>query len=478
MRCLLLVLALMTFASPLHAQAPDPQQRAVIASVERRAGELDSLSRQLWEHAEIALKEERSAKVLADYLAARGFRVERGVARMATAFIATWGQGKPVIGILAEYDALPGLSQAASEAEQRPVKAGAAGHGCGHNLLGAAAAGAAVALADALREAKREGTIVLYGCPAEETLIGKTVMARAGLFDRLDVALAWHPGTHSLVNEYPTMAIQALQVEFFGRTAHAASSPWDGRGALDGLELMEHAVALMREHVRPTARLHRIIEDGGQVFNVISEHAQARYGVRDTTLDSVQQMVGRVEKIAQGAALATETRATVTPIFGVRELWYAPTLQETMRRCLQIAGPPAFDAADQALAKRLQKAVGKPETGVRATADAREPADLPLGSTDAAEVAAIVPMAHLMVACRPEGTPNHHWNVTSAAGSPLGRKGMLAAARVLALTGLEVVRHPDLAARAKAELRAHTSSQPYRPPVPDAALDAQLSAAK
>jgi aminobenzoyl-glutamate utilization protein B len=472
------VLALLTVAAPLAAAPVDPGQRAVIAAVERRAGELDALSRQIWENPEVALGEERSAKAVADYLAGRGFRVERGVAKMPTAFIATSGQGKPVIGILAEYDALPGLSQAAGATEQRPVTAGAPGHGCGHNLLGAAAAGAAVALADALRAGRQQGTVVVYGCPAEETLIGKTVMARAGLFDRLDVALAWHPGTHTLVNENPTMAIQALQVEFFGRTAHAASSPWDGRGALDGLELMEHGIALMREHVRPTARLHRIIEVGGQAFNVISEHTRARYGVRDTTLDSVQKMVARVEKIAQGAAMATETRATVSPIFGTRETWYAPALQEAMRRAVQTAGPPAFDAADQTLAKALQKALSMPETGMRATADPREPGDLILGSTDAAEVAVIVPMAHLSVACRPEGTPNHHWNVTACAGSPLGRKGMLSAAKILALTGLEVVRHPEAIARGKAELRAHTGGKPYQPPVPDAALDAQLAVGK
>src|SRR5439155_11692965 len=168
-----------------------------------------------WEYAEVALKEERSAAALADYLAERGFRVERGVARMPTAFIATWGQGKPVVGILAEYDALPGLSQAAGETMQHPVTAGAPGHGCEHNLLGTAAVGAAVALAETLQASRMQGTVVLYGCPAEETLIGKTIMARDGLFDRLDVALAWHPGTHTLVNENPTMAIQALQVEFF-----------------------------------------------------------------------------------------------------------------------------------------------------------------------------------------------------------------------------------------------------------------------
>lgn len=473
-RSLFVILSVFLFAPTLPAATPDASQTALLAAVERRAGELAELSRKVWEYAEVALEERRSAALLASYLEARGFRVERGVARLPTAFVATWGSGPPIIGYLAEYDALPGLSQAAAVAEQRPVTEGGPGHGCAHNLLGAGVVGAAVALAETLSSELRPGTVVVYGCPAEETLIGKTVMARDGLFNRLDVAFTWHPGTHTVVNEAPTMAIKALQVEFFGRTAHAASSPWDGRGALDGLEVMEHAVALMREHIRPTARLHRIIEVGGQVFNVISEYARARYGVRDATLASVDEMVARLEKIAQGAAMATETRAKVTPLFGARETWYAPSLQELTRRCLEVAGPPGFDAADQSLARSLQKALGKPETGVRATVDPREPPDLILGSTDVAEVSAIVPLAHLMVACRPEGLPNHHWNVTACANSPLGQKGMLTAARALGLTGLEVVRRPEVVERAKAELKAHTGGKPYRPPVPDEVLDANL----
>jgi aminobenzoyl-glutamate utilization protein B len=474
-RLWLALLILLTLPSTLlAAPAPDRAQRAVLAAVDRRAVELDDLSRQLWEFAEVALAERRSAALLADYLEKQGFRVERGVARMPTAFVATAGTGKPVIGILAEYDALPALSQTAGTAEQKPVTEGAPGHGCAHNLLGAGAVGAAVALADVLRSEKLAGTVVLYGCPAEETLLGKTVMARDGLFDRLDVAFTWHPGTHTLVNENATMAIKALQVEFFGRTAHAASSPWEGRGALDGLEIMEHAVALMREHIRPTARLHRIVEVGGQVFNVISDYARARYGVRDATMESVDEMVGRVERIAAGAALASETRAKVTPLFGARESWYAPALQEVMRRALEVAGPPGFDTADQALAKSLQTALGKPETGVRNGVDPREPPDLLLGSTDVAEVCAVVPLAHLSVACRPEGLPNHHWNVTACAGSAIGRKGALTAARALALTGLEVARRPEVSKQAKAELRRRTAGRPYRPPVPDDVLDANL----
>ncbi len=280
----------------------------------------ERVSDTIWDYSETALKETKSAELLAGILEKEGFTVTRGVAGMPTAFVASAGSGAPVIGILAEYDALPGLSQKGGEGTKSPRLAGGAGHGCGHNLLGTAAAAVA---ANQTRIAKKlPGTIRVFGTPAEEQILGKAFMLRDGAFAGTEAVLAWHPGPETFVYTKPRLAVTAFDVEFFGKTAHAAANPWLGRSALDALELFEHAMALMREHIFPTARIHRVIKDGGLAANIIPDYARVQWFVRDATGASVAEMLGRIRKAAEGAALGTETKAKLNLLASTREKMY------------------------------------------------------------------------------------------------------------------------------------------------------------
>src|SRR4051795_3157741 len=256
----------------------------------------EKFSQQIWGYAETGLHEEKSAKAFEDVLEKEGFTVTKGVAGMPTAFVATAGKGEPVVAILAEYDALPGLSQKPGEPKKDPEKEGAPGHGCGHNLLGTAALAAGVAANRARIEQKLPGTIQVFGTPAEEILIGKTFMIMAGAFKNSDVVLAWHPSDKNEISVGTRLALTATEVEFFGKTAHAAAQPWLGRSSLDALELFEHAMSLMREHIQPTARIHRVIKNGGVVANIIPDYAKVQVWLRDANGQSVDEMLGRMRK--------------------------------------------------------------------------------------------------------------------------------------------------------------------------------------
>jgi aminobenzoyl-glutamate utilization protein B len=288
--CTLWVMALpgLALAAAKPTQA-NPKKEMAAAAIERHRPELVDLANQVWAFAETALKEKRSSKLLADYAEAQGFKVERGVAGMPTAFVASYGSGKPVIAVLGEYDALPGISQKA-QPEKEPLEAGAPGHGCGHNLFGAASLGAAVAVKELLAAGKLQGTVRFYGTPAEESVGGKVYMTRDGLFKDVDVVLAWHPADEITADTKSTQALVDFVVEFKGKTAHAAFDPWNGRSAMDGLELFLHGLNLMREHVRPSVRMHYVIKDGGDVPNVVPDHAAVWAWVRDTQHTSVDQL--------------------------------------------------------------------------------------------------------------------------------------------------------------------------------------------
>ena len=292
------------------------------------------------EYAETGLHEDRSATAIEDLLQKEGFKVERNVAGMPTAFIATAGSGAPVVAIMAEYDALPGLSQKPGEAKKDPEKEGAPGHGCGHNLLGTSAVAAGVAANRARMEQKLPGTIQIFGTPAEEILIGKTFMLMAGAFKNTDVVLSWHPADRNEVIQGKRLALTATEVEFFGKTAHAASSPWLGRSALDAMELFEHAMALMREHIQPTARIHRVIKNGGVVANIIPDYSKVQVWLRDANGAAVEEMIGRMRKAAEGAALGTETRSKVTVLASVRDPIGNEVLGKVMQKELERVGAP------------------------------------------------------------------------------------------------------------------------------------------
>ena len=456
-----LAFALALAAAPTARAAQPGTDTYLDATAARWEGVL----RKIWDYAETALNERQSAALLEEILEKEGFAVTRGAAGLPTAFVATAGSGAPVVAILAEYDALPGLSQKAGEAKKSPVIAGAPGHGCGHNLLGTAAVAAAVAANRERIAARLLGTIRVYGTPAEEQILGKTFLLRDGAFAGTDVILSWHPESENYLYSGRRLAITVIDVEFFGKTAHAAANPWLGRSALDAVEVFEHAMSLMREHVIPTARLHRVIKEGGLAANIIPDYARVQWFVRDENGARVNEMIGRLKKAADGAALATETTAKVTLLASTREPLYNETVSKVVQRQLERVGAPKWDASDEALAKAIQKEVGIPEIGL-----SREVLPWAAGrgasaSSDIGEVSAAFPLIELGVQTAPSGVPWHHWDVASCAAHPMGLKGMLVAAKVLASSMTDLLGDPAVMASAKAEFQKSTGGKPYVSPL-------------
>jgi aminobenzoyl-glutamate utilization protein B len=425
-----------------------------------------TLAQRIWEAPELALAEKRSSAELAATLETEGFQVTWGSGGQPTAFVATAGSGSPTIAFLAEYDALPGLSQAAGKAQREPLVPNGPGHGCGHNLLGAASVAAAVAANRERQARKLPGTIRVLGTPAEEVLFGKTFMIRDGAFQGVDAALAWHPGDLNKVVSRTRLAAAAADVEFFGRSAHASASPWLGRSALDALVLFDHAMALMREHVRPSARIHRVFTEGGAAANVIPDHTRAQYWLREATGEAVGEMMERMRRAAEGAALATGTRAEVKLLFSVRDPVPNEALDRIVQRELERVGPPPFDATDAEFARALQKELGFDQTGLAAAVLPYAPGPPGGASSDIGEVSAVVPLAELGVATRPLGTAAHHWAQTSCAAHPLGYKGMLTAAKVLAAAGVDLLGDPAALKAIRSEFAGRTKDRPYVSPLP------------
>ena len=428
-----------------------------------------AVAQKIWETPELALEEKKSSAALAAELEKEGFRVTWGSGGEATAFVATAGEGKPVVGLLAEYDALPGLSQAAGKSKKESLVENGPGHGCGHNLLGTAAVAAAIAANRARVEQKLPGTIQLFGTPAEEQLYGKTFMIRDGAFRDADVVLSWHPDDQNRVSNRTRLAATAVDVEFFGRSSHASASPWLGRSSLDALVLFDHAMSLMREHIKPTARIHRVISKGGVAANIIPDYAKGQYWLRDSTGDSVKEMLGRMRKAADGAALATETRAQVTLLCSVREPVANNTLDRLLQKELERVGPPLFDAADVAFAAAMQKELNFESAGLASAVMPYRERNGGTGSSDLAEVSAVAPLAELHVAARPLGTAAHHWAETACAAHPVGHKAMMVAAKVLASSAVELLKTPALVTAARDDFQKETKGKAYVSPfAPDA----------
>ena len=443
--------------------APPPGTDAWLDQTQARWA---AVARKIWETPELALQEKKSSAALAAELEKEGFRVAWGSGGEATAFVATAGSGKPVVGLLAEYDALPGLSQAAGKSKKEALAENGPGHGCGHNLLGTAAVAAAIAANRARIEQKLPGTIQLFGTPAEEQLYGKTFMVRDGAFRDTDVVLSWHPDDQNRVSNRTRLAATAVDVEFFGRSSHAAASPWLGRSSLDALVLFDHAMALMREHIKPTARIHRMVENGGAAANIIPDYAKGQYWLRDSTGDSVNEMLGRLRKAAEGAALATETRAQVTLLFSVREPVANDTLDRLFQKELERVGPPAFDAADLEFAKAMQKELNFEPAGLATAVMPYREKNGGTASSDIAEVSAVAPLAELNVAARPLGTAAHHWAETACAAHPIGYKAMMVAAKVMAASAVDLLADPALVKSARDDFQKETKGKPYVSPLP------------
>ena len=463
-------LVFILLSAPLMAQengTVSELKDAAIASIDSQRESLVNLSNQVWGFAETALGETQSAKLLADYAQEQGFAVERGVAGMPTAFIASFGEGKPIIGIVGEYDALPRLSQTATP-EQLAIVHGDPGHGCGHNLYGTASLGAATAIKQLIESGQIQGTLRFYGTPAEEAIGGKIYMAREGLFDDVDVMLSWHPDSKSKMNVSSSLAMVETIVEFKGRTAHAAADPWNGRSALDGLELLTHALNLLREHVKPTVRIHYAYIDGGGAPNVVPETASASVWIRDTEMESVLELYERMQAMAAGAAMAADVSASVTLISGTYSSLQNRQAAKLVHGNMMMLGNIEYDDADEAFARTLQSSMGVPSVGMDGSVQPLDlnPSELSDGSTDLADVSWVVPTIDVNVATAPVDIPWHSWGVVASAGSPIGHKGMHYAANVLATTAIDLFRSPEKVEEIKAEFAESTSGFSYKAYIP------------
>jgi aminobenzoyl-glutamate utilization protein B len=443
-------------------------KRTALEQAEELRDTTARLSHELWDLSEIALEEKRSAALLTSYLESEGFAIDSGVAGMPTAFVASWGNGRPIIGILAEYDALPGVGNAAVPERQPREDGVTSGQGCGHNLFGAASVTAAVAIKKTMEELGLPGTVRLYGSPAEETVVGKVFMARDGLFDDLDAALDWHPSDETKIRNDPGQAMNSFTVEFFGQAAHGAYDPWNGRSALDGVELLNYGVNMMREHVEPTTRIHYVIPEGGDAPNVVPEYAKVWYYVRDLSRESVERYYQRILRIAEGAALATGTTHKVSLITGVHECLMNRPMQEALQANLEEVGAIEFSADEQQFGKSLQQSLEIEEKGfigeVQPLAAEVEPVSG--GSTDVCEVSYIAPQAGFSVTTAAAKVPWHSWATTACHGTSAGVRGAVTASKVLAMTGIELLTDAELLAAAKRDFVDKSGGRTYESPIP------------
>jgi aminobenzoyl-glutamate utilization protein B len=442
-----------------------------------------ALSDNVWGMPEVCYTEARSCAEHLAELRHQGFRITENVAGIPTALMGEWGEGGPVIAFLGEYDALPGLSQEAGVAEPHPVESGGHGHGCGHNLLGSAALLAATAVKDWLADHKVPGRVRYYGCPAEEGGAAKAFMVRDGAFDDVDIAITWHPNSFWEVAVTPSLANTRADFVFTGRTSHAAASPHLGRSALDAVELMNVGVNYMREHMPSDARIHyAVLETGGIAPNVVQAHARVRYSIRARDLPGMNELVERVHKVAQGAALMTETQVEMRVVSAVSNVLLNTPLDETLHRIMEELGPPHFDAEDEDFARKIRATLTEKDIASVYHAIGMDPTDRPLadflvpldakrnplvGSTDVGDVSWVVPTAQVHAPTVAIGTPFHTWQVVAQGKSPAAHKAMVQAAKAMARLGVEALTQPALIAAAKADLNKRTARTPYVSPLPD-----------
>lgn len=447
---------------------PATAQVSVLQEVESRAEHFGKVSRTIWENPETGFQETRSAALLRDELKAEGFRITEGIGGMPTAFIAEWGSGAPIIGIIGEYDALPGLSQ--EDIAQRKARvAGAPGHGCGHNLFGAASALAAVSVRRQMEKEGLKGTIRFYGTPAEEGGGGKIYMIRAGAFRDVDVVLAWHPFDRNQSDNNPWLANISAKVRYQGKAAHAAGAPDAGRSALDGIEIMTHALNLMREHVPQETRMHYVITKGGDAANIVPENAELSIIVRHPNQQMLESLWERVLNCAQAGALATGTTMSFEVTSGYANIVPTPTLVTLLDRSLRAVGGVQYTAEEREFAEELRKQIPdlSESLALGTESEILPPRDALLSaSTDVGDVSWVAPTGHFLAATFPPGTPLHTWMSTACAGTSLGRKGMVVAAKTLALSATELFAQPELVSQAKADWAKVMQGREYRSLVP------------
>ena len=451
--------------------------------VDAKRDEFTALADRVWGMPETCYTEHRSVAEHVAELNKQGFTVTENLVGIPTAVMGEAGEGGPVIAILGEYDALPGLSQEAGVAEHRPIPGNGNGHGCGHNLLGSAAMLAATAVKDWLKATGTPGRVRYYGCPAEEGGAAKAFMVRDGAFKDVDIAITWHPNAFNEVADAASLANTRVDFAFRGRASHAAAAPHLGRSALDAVELMNVGVNYMREHMPSDARIHyAMIDSGGIAPNVVQAKARVRYSVRARELGTMLTLLERVKNVARGAALMTETEVDIHVLAAVSNLMANPPLEKAMFDTMQRLGPPAWDEADKAFAKQIQGTVGEEDlaTAYRRVGVTAKP-DTPLhdeivpmdtkrvsmiGSTDVGDVSWVVPTVQAHAATYAIGTPGHSWQLTAQGKNPAAHKGLTFVAKVMAATAVEAIADPGLVERAKADLAARTAKTPYVCPMP------------
>jgi len=442
------------------------------------------VSDEIWGYAELGLIEYKSAKLLAEELRRHGFNVETGVGGMPTAFVAVWGKGKPVIGVMGEYDALSGLSQKVKP-EKDPLEPGKPGHGCGHNIHSASAMAAAVALRYALEERKVKATVKFYGCPAEESGSGKVWMVRDGVFDGVDAVLSHHPSSMNVASLSSSLANNSVKFHYRGKTAHAAGSPEQGRSALDAIELMNIGVNFLREHVIQDARIHYIIESGGGQPNVVPDYARSWYLVRAPERDQVEHIYERVLKIARGAAMMTETELEVEFLKGVSNKIPSKVLSDVVTSNMRLVGPPEYTEEEVEWARKLVSTVSR-ESKVEQLRKTKRPGweelvdvvldrtvpdpwnegEVSHGSTDVSDVSWKTPTMEFSTSTWPLGAPGHSWMNVAGGAHSTGHKSLIYASKVMAASALDLIADPGLLEKAWDEQRRRLMGKEYKSPIP------------
>lgn len=448
----------------VQGQKMSKYKKAVIASVENHKEQLIKISDSIWALAETAFEETESSRILADYAEKNGLTVTRGVANIPTAFTATYGSGKPVISILGEFDALPGISQKASP-EKSPLKEGAAGHGCGHNMFGTASLGAAIAIKELMEAGKIQGTVKFLGTPAEEKYFAKVWMVEAGLWDDVDVNVSWHPSAGIEADVQTGLSLIDFIVEFYGQTAHASADPWNGKSASDALELYTTGINYYREHILPTSRIHYHIQDGGQVVNVVPDYAKLWVRVRDPKRSKMLPTYERVKAMAEGAAIMADVDYKISLVSGIYETLVNRTGGEIMQSNLELLGPITYTEEEEAFGRAIQKATGKPEVGMDGKVyPLKETEENPGGgSTDVGDVSWNVPNINLGVTVAPKDTPWHSWAVVACGGMSIGHKGMVHAAKAMAMTMLDLFENPKMVEAVREEFKTRKGNEVYEP---------------
>lgn len=432
----------------------DKDKQFILNEIDKHAAVYKKVSRDIWGYAELGFNETKSTAELQELLKNNGFTIEAGVSNMPTAFVATYsyGTGGPTIGLLAEFDALPGLSQD-SAFTKKPIIDGAGGHACGHNLFGTASSAAAIALREWLIKNKKAGTIKLYGTPAEEGGSAKVYMVRDGLFNGVDAVLHWHPSSANDASPSSCLSIKQTMFRFYGRSAHAAAAPDAGRSALDGVESMNYMVNMMREHVPQDARIHYIISKGGLAANVVPDFAEVEYMVRHPDARVVEEIWNRIVKASEGAAAGTETTTKYEVISGSYNLVPNVTLAKVMYSNLVKVGGVIYTPEETAFAKEIQKTIPRaPDLSQAAEVQPFKTGGFFPASTDVGDITWVVPTVGLGTATWVPGAPAHSWQAVATGGMSIGQKAMLNAAKTLALTGADLFNNPALLQQAKDEL--------------------------